>query len=144
MEYTRAELAKTLGCTKPTVAKAIKELSIAEHVTRRGNTEYLDEFAASAVADKLSKKFKTPEPEPEANVYKSLYERERADRTAAAKEYQERIDQLQKRIAELETDLKDERSSKDRLTAQIMDMNEKLLAQQKPRGFFARLLGSGD
>lgn len=136
-EFTKLELAKQLGCTKQTIANAIKELDLDTHIKREGKTDYLDEYAASVIADKLSKRFRAPEKAPIVDPYKVLFEQEQKYRSAEAKRYQEQIDELQQRVKQLEADIKDERSKNDTLTAHLIE-------QAKPRGFFARLLGSGD
>lgn len=57
MEYTRKMIADKIGCTKQTVAAYAKDLDLGGHVTRRGQTDYYDEFAASAIAARASGRF---------------------------------------------------------------------------------------
>ncbi len=53
---TKRELAVELGVAKQTVSNYIDRLALAPgHVTRRGRADYLDEFAASAIADAVGK-----------------------------------------------------------------------------------------
>lgn len=50
MGVTKAEMAKTLGVSKGTIANYIERLGLEGHVERVGNADRLDEHAASALA----------------------------------------------------------------------------------------------
>lgn len=76
-EYTKKQVADAFGCNKQTVANAIKELGLESHVVRRGNTDYIDEYAQSAIAARLAGRFPLVQPEPEREPYRFLYEREK-------------------------------------------------------------------
>lgn len=63
MGITKREIASELGVSKRTIANYIGKLGLGNHVSRNGNTDILDDFAASAIADAL----KNPEkPSPAA------------------------------------------------------------------------------
>ena len=52
MGITKREIASELGVSKRTVANYIEKLGLG-HVSRNGNTDFLDDFAAAAIADAL-------------------------------------------------------------------------------------------
>jgi len=56
MGITKREIAAELGVSKRTIANYIGKLGLGNHVSRNGNTDFLDDFAAAAIADAL----KTP------------------------------------------------------------------------------------
>lgn len=60
MGITKREIASELGVSKRTVANYIEKLGLGNHVSRNGNTDFLDDFAAAAIAaaliDQLAKK----------------------------------------------------------------------------------------
>ena len=51
MGITKREIASELGVSKRTVANYIEKLGLGNHVSRNGNTDFLDDFAAAAIAD---------------------------------------------------------------------------------------------
>lgn len=53
MGITKREIASELGVSKRTVANYIDKLGLGNHVSRNGNTDFLDDFAAAAIADAL-------------------------------------------------------------------------------------------
>lgn len=53
MGTTKREIASELGVSKRTVANYIERLGLGDHVSRNGNTDFLDDFAAAAIADAL-------------------------------------------------------------------------------------------
>lgn len=53
MGITKREIASELGVSKRTVANYIEKLELGNHVSRNGNTDFLDDFAAAAIADAL-------------------------------------------------------------------------------------------
>lgn len=53
MGITKREIASELGVSKRTVANYIEKLGLGNHVSRNGNTDFLDDFAAAAIADAL-------------------------------------------------------------------------------------------
>lgn len=53
MGITKREIASELGVSKRTVANYIEKLGLGNHVSRDGNTDFLDDFAAAAIADAL-------------------------------------------------------------------------------------------
>lgn len=53
MGITKREIASELGVSKRTVANYIERLGLGDHVSRNGNTDFLDDFAAAAIADAL-------------------------------------------------------------------------------------------
>lgn len=53
MGITKREIASELGVSKRTIANYIGKLGLGNHVSRNGNTDILDDFAASAIADAL-------------------------------------------------------------------------------------------
>ena len=53
MSITKREIASELGVSKRTVANYIVKLELGNHVSRNGNTDFLDDFAAAAIADAL-------------------------------------------------------------------------------------------
>ncbi len=64
MGVTKAEIAKTLGVSKGTIANYIERLGLADHVERVGNADHLDEHAASALAAAIGTD-KAPKEDPE-------------------------------------------------------------------------------
>ena len=46
MGITKREIASELGVSKRTVANYIEKLGLGNHVSRNGNTDFLDDFAA--------------------------------------------------------------------------------------------------
>ncbi len=53
MGITKREIAAELGVSKRTIANYIGKLGLGNHVSRNGNTDFLDDFAAAAIADAL-------------------------------------------------------------------------------------------
>ena len=53
MGITKREIASELGVSKRTIANYIGKLGLGNHVSRNGNTDILDDFAAAAIADAL-------------------------------------------------------------------------------------------
>lgn len=53
MGITKRKIASELGVSKRTVANYIEKLGLGNHVSRNGNTDFLDDFAAAAIADAL-------------------------------------------------------------------------------------------
>lgn len=53
MGITKREIASELGVSKRTVANYIEKLGLGNHVSRNGNTDFLDDFAAAVIADAL-------------------------------------------------------------------------------------------
>ena len=51
MGITKREIASELGVSKRTIANYIGKLGLGNHVSRNGNTDILDDFAAAAIAD---------------------------------------------------------------------------------------------
>lgn len=141
-EYTKKQLAEHFGCNKQTVANVIAELGIEEHVTRHGNTDYLDEFAQSAIANRLSKRFKPAQKEPEKDPYKLLYKQEKDLRIADSERYQKQIDQQQEFIEHLKQQIKKEADRADKLIQEREQAKSDLmtaretLARISAAGFF--------
>lgn len=50
MGITKREIAAELGVSKRTIANYIGKLGLGNHVSRNGNTDILDDFAAAAIA----------------------------------------------------------------------------------------------
>ena len=50
MGITKREIASELGVSKRTIANYIGKLGLGNHVSRNGNTDILDDFAAAAIA----------------------------------------------------------------------------------------------
>lgn len=117
-EYTKKQVADAFGCNKQTVANAIKELGLDSHIVRRGNTDYIDEYAQSVIAARLAKRFPLAQPEPEKDPYKLLYEQERKERLADSERYQRQLDQQQELISSMQSQLSDEHQRVERLTAE--------------------------
>ena len=75
MGITKREIASELGVSKRTVANYIEKLGLGNHVSRNGNTDFLDDFAAAAIADALKNPGKSsgaPVPEPPASAPDTL------------------------------------------------------------------------
>ena len=75
MGITKREIASELGVSKRTVANYIEKLGLGNHVSRNGNTDFLDDFAAAAIADALKnpgKPFRQPADAPAAPAPDSL------------------------------------------------------------------------
>lgn len=53
MGITKREIAAELGVSKRTIANYIGKLGLGNHVSRNGNADILDDFAAAAIADAL-------------------------------------------------------------------------------------------
>lgn len=53
MGITKREIASELGVSKRTIANYIGKLGLGNHVSRNGNADILDDFAAAAIADAL-------------------------------------------------------------------------------------------
>lgn len=60
MGITKREIASELGVSKRTVANYIEKLGLGNHVSRNGNTDFLDDFAVAAIADALKNPGKPP------------------------------------------------------------------------------------
>lgn len=141
-EYTKKQVADAFGCNKQTVANAIKELGLEAHVVRRGNTDYIDEYAQSAIAAKLSDRFPLAQPEPERDPYRLLYEREREGRAADAERYQRQLDQQQELMSAMQSQLSGERERAERLAAEMdravseLAAAREALAKISTAGFF--------
>lgn len=66
MGITKREIASELGVSKRTVANYIEKLGLGSHVSRNGNTDFLDDFAAAAIADALKSPVKPSRQPPAA------------------------------------------------------------------------------
>lgn len=62
MGITKREIASELGVSKRTIANYIGKLGLGNHVSRNGNTDILDDFAAAAIADALKNPEKPSRP----------------------------------------------------------------------------------
>ena len=71
MGITKREIASELGVSKRTVANYIEKLGLGNHVSRNGNTDFLDDFAAAAIADALKNPGK-PSRQPSAKLHPIL------------------------------------------------------------------------
>lgn len=124
MEYTRKMLADELGCTKQTVATYAKELDLDGHVVRRGQTDYYDEVAASAIASRASGRFakrqeaKADDPadllQTMLGHYRSEVERLAAERESVEARHEAEVERLQQLLV-------DERELARVLRAQVGD-----------------------
>lgn len=129
MEYTRKMLAEELGCTKQTVATYAKDLDLEGHVVRRGQTDYYDEVAASAIASRASGRFvkqqeaKADDPadllQTMLDHYKSEIDRLRADRDAVEARHEAEIERLQQLLI-------DERELTNMMRGQICEEVQKV------------------
>lgn len=73
MGITKREIAAELGVSKRTIANYIGKLGLGNHVSRNGNTDFLDDFAAAAIADALKNPEKpSRQPAPAAPAPDSL------------------------------------------------------------------------
>ena len=73
MGITKREIASELGVSKGTIANYIGKLGLGNHVSRNGNTDILDDFAAAAIADALKNPEKpSRQPAPAAPAPDSL------------------------------------------------------------------------
>lgn len=72
MSITKREIASELGVSKRTVANYIVKLELGNHVSRNGNTDFLDDFAAAAIADALKSPVKPSRQPPAAPAPDSL------------------------------------------------------------------------
>lgn len=124
MEYTRKMLADELGCTKQTIATYAKGLDLDGHVVRRGQTDYYDEVAASAIASRASGRFarrQEAEADDPADLlqtmlehYKSEVDRLRVERDAVEARHEAEIERLQQLLI-------DERGLTGMIRSQLMD-----------------------
>lgn len=86
MGITKREIASELGVSKRTIANYIGKLGLGNHVSRNGNTDILDDFAAAAIADALKNPEKpsrqpaaaAPAPDPLADSLAAQLEIERS------------------------------------------------------------------
>ena len=107
MGITKREIASELGVSKRTVANYIEKLGLGNHVSRNGNTDFLDDFAAAAIADALKnpgKPSRQPADAPAAPAPDSLVDSLAAERDRAARAEAEAKAQLAEanaRVAEL-------------------------------------------
>ena len=63
MGITKREIASELGVSKRTVANYIEKLGLGNHVSRNGNTDFLDDFAAATTpptSGAISASFRLP------------------------------------------------------------------------------------
>ena len=79
MGITKREIAAELGVSKRTVANYIEKLGLGSHVSRNGNTDILDDFAAAAIADAL-KNLEKPSRQPAAAAKSSRMSSRRSPR----------------------------------------------------------------
>ena len=107
MGITKREIASELGVSKRTVANYIEKLGLGNHVSRNGNTDFLDDFAAAAIADALKnpgKPSRQPADAPAAPAPDSLVDSLAAQLEIAARAEAEAKAQLAEanaRVAEL-------------------------------------------
>lgn len=139
-ECTKKQVADAFGCNKQTVANAIRELGLESHVVRRGNTDYIDEHAQSAIAARLSDRFPLAQPEPEKDPYRLLYEQERKDRLAESERYQRQLDQQQELMSAMQSQLAGELERVERLTA---DRDEAASSLAAAREALAKISAAG-
>lgn len=123
MGITKREIASELGVSKRTVANYIEKLGLGNHVSRNGNTDFLDDFAAAAIADALKnpgKPSRQPADAPAAPAPDSLVDSLAAQleiersRNAELMEARSRLQtlraeqtELQNRLLSLEAELRD-------------------------------------
>lgn len=118
MGITKREIASELGVSKRTVANYIEKLGLGNHVSRNGNTDFLDDFAAAAIADALKnpgKPSRQPADAPAAPAPDSL-----VDSLAAQLEIE------RSRNAELMEALAAERDRAARAEAQLAEANARV------------------
>lgn len=113
-EVTKRQLAEQIGCTKQTVTKAMRGLDLEGHVVRRGQTDYFDEHAASAIANVLAPRFAKPTDLGSKDVllellehYKAALADSEAMRRAEAERHAEELERYRAMLSELEDELDD-------------------------------------
>ena len=121
MSVTKKELARKLGVSKQTVSNYLMKLGITgEHVKRVGNTDYLDDFAVSVLADAIGKSVPPTMPGGDAVP-------ERGDAVLSA--LKERIGDLKEENARLARQLESEQTAHARevteLREQLADANDR-------------------
>lgn len=124
MSITKREIAEELGVSKRTVANYVGKLGLENHVSRVGNTDFLDDFAAAAIADAIRK----PQP---PKIEKGSEEIEKhADRGLLVDSLMDQLHFERARNAELRASLENERDRANRLEAdskaQLAEANAKI------------------
>lgn len=118
MAVTKREMADKLGVSKRTIANYIEKLGLGNHVTRTGNTDLLDDYAASLIAARVGGAA-PPKAAPTDGAATT------SDAVVAA--LNGRIADLKERNEGLEAELADLRASRDRevesLRSQLADAN---------------------
>ena len=111
MSVTKREIADELGVSKRTIANYIGKLELETHVSRVGNTDFLDDFAAAAIADAIRK----PR---QPKIEKGGEEIEKhAARGLLVDSLMDQLHFERARNADLQTDLENERDRANRLEA---------------------------
>lgn len=150
-EVTKRQLAEQIGCTKQTVTKAMQGLDLDGHVVRRGQTDYFDEYAASAIADVLAPRFAKPTDLGSKDVllelldhYKVALADSEAMRRADAERHAEELERYRSMLSGLEGELDDraamladERALNSELGAKLASARE-ALAEIKAAPFWKR------
>ncbi len=109
MGVTKKQLADQLGVSKQTITNHIVRLDLGEHVRREGQTDMLDEYAASVLASKIA--VKSP---PDNRL-----------ETATTAALLEQVTSLQAENARLRDELQAERA---RHTSEVTDLQNRLTA----------------
>lgn len=142
IEVTKRQLAEQIGCTKQTVTKAMQGLDLDGHVVRRGQTDYFDEYAASAIADVLAPRFAKPTDLESKDVllelldhYKAALADSEAMRKSEAERHAEELERYRSMLSGLEGELDDraarlaeERELNSELGAKLASAREALAA----------------
>lgn len=137
-EVTKRQLAEQIGCTKQTVTKAMQGLDLDGHVVRRGQTDYFDEYAASAIADVLAPRFAKPTDLESKDVllelldhYKAALADSEAMRKAEAERHAEELERYRDLLSGLEdraARLAEEHELNSELGAKLASAREALAA----------------
>lgn len=123
MVYTLGEAAKATGKSKATISKAIKSGRISAHKDESG-TFHIDPSELHRV---YSPAVSTKQMETPANT----------DTGGTIRELQARLEAAHERLSDKETVIADLKEDRDRWRQQATA----LLTNQRPKGFFAKLLG---
>ena len=124
MGITKREIASELGVSKRTIANYIEKLGLGNHVSRNGNTDFLDDFAAAAIADALKNPGK-PSRQPAAapapdSLVDSLAAQLEIERSRNA-ELMEALAVERDRAARAEAEAKAQLAKKDEQIAKLME-----------------------
>ncbi len=160
MAVTKRQLADELGVSKQTIANYIERLDLGSHVSREGQVDLIDDYAASSLAAAIgTDKAPAEEVQPPASALeaqearisdlKAELERAKADYGHRIADLEAELDRTRSKLEDAQSGLLDAAARNGELSAEIAEIakRQQVLAATpwwRRAALAMRLLGSGE